>query len=138
MYSWTNGSRREGGEMSIILTPDYSLQVEFMDYGEHGLHCQLFIRKGEANVRNTPPQPAILPVCLELLRDIAKVHEIPEDELAGLEIELQTAFRRHTAEERTKIVLATPADRAAINLVSPVLPDIIATLNKLMRRFARK
>ena len=114
--------------MGSKLIPNYSLQVEFLDYGEHGMHCQFFIRKGEERVASTPPQPANLQICLDLLCSIAKSFEIPEAECAGLGIMLETAFRQRTKTvrerieaERQRIVPATPLDTALVTITSNIL-----------------
>ena len=116
--------------MGKILIPSYSLQVEFLNYGKHGLHYQMFIRKGEDRVASTPPQPANLALCLELLADIAKVREIPDDERIGLGIQLETAFRQRAEEDRKKVVLATPIEQLAIGVTS----DVITALQECVSR----
>ena len=107
--------------MGSKLIPNYSLQVEFLDYGEHGMHCQFFIRKGEERVESTPPQPANLQICLDLLCSIAKFFEIPEAECVGLGIMLETAFRRLAEARRRRFVLPTPLDTALVTITSSVL-----------------
>lgn len=90
--------------MGEIILPEHTLQVEFLDYGKHGPFCQMFIGKRDGTkVANTPPQPADLRLCLDLLGDMAAFYKIPEYELISLAIQLETAFTQRIEKERKRI-----------------------------------
>jgi hypothetical protein len=105
--------------MSGIILPEYTLQVEFLRLGEHGLFCQMFVGKRDGTkVASTPPQPAVLEVCLELLSDMAKFHEIPEHERIGLAIQLETLFRQYAEEGRKRVVVTDPLTTEIVGIAS--------------------
>ena len=128
--------------MGIIEAMRYALQVEFLDFRERGLYCQLFIEENVAKdgkpdwrrVKSTSPQPANLRLCLGLLTDIGKFHEIPEYELVGLTIQLETAFRTKAEEERKKIITADPLTTALVEAT----PRIIAACEEYVADMKRR
>ncbi|MFH2136628.1 MAG: hypothetical protein ABII19_03315, partial [Patescibacteria group bacterium] len=65
-----------------------------------------------------------LAVCRELLDSIGLLHEIPEAEMPGLRILLETAFKRRAEGDRKKIVTADPFETAVVNISSRVLTAV--------------
>lgn len=118
---------KEGGEMGIIMTLSYTVEVSWCDELQI---CFLVLKKDGVVVATTPPQQMNERVCQETLDVMAVLHDIPVDEHGGLVIQLESAFREHAEAARRRVVTATPLDRAMVDLTSPILPDLIAAGKK--------